>query len=137
MQRKRMSGFWQGSTLLLDAILPVLDWNPKCTAFSFFPWIIKLRTSLAKICELSCSGLMQRQSKRVKFVREIIKEVAGLAPYERRVTELLKVGRDKRALKLCKRKVNHPSCVILPFYANSYMTPSNHTEFQTHSSGQL
>ena len=48
---------------------------------------------------------MQRQSKRVKFVREIIREVAGLAPYERRVTELLKVGRDKRALKLCKRKV--------------------------------
>ena len=56
-----------------------------------------------------CQGLtlvyLQRQSKRVRFVREIVKEVAGLAPYERRATELLKVGRDKRALKLCKRKV--------------------------------
>ncbi len=47
----------------------------------------------------------QRASKRVKFVREIIREVAGLAPYERRLTELLKVGRDKRALKLAKKKV--------------------------------
>ena len=52
------------------------------------------------------SSSLQRQSKRVKFVREIVKEVAGLAPYERRVTELLKTGRDKRALKLCKRKVD-------------------------------
>jgi hypothetical protein len=48
---------------------------------------------------------VQRASKRVKFVREIIREVAGLAPYEKRVTELLKVGKDKRALKLCKKKV--------------------------------
>lgn len=48
----------------------------------------------------------QRASKRVKFVRDIIKEVAGQAPYEKRVMELLKVGKDKRALKLCKRKVS-------------------------------
>eukprot|EP00891_Asterochloris_glomerata_P000432 jgi/Astpho2/432/fgenesh1_pm.00011_%23_13_t len=46
-----------------------------------------------------------RASTQVKFVREIIREVAGMAPYERRVTELLKVGRDKRALKLCKKKL--------------------------------
>ncbi|BDA41385.1 60S ribosomal protein L36 [Coccomyxa sp. Obi] len=46
-----------------------------------------------------------RLSKRVKFVREIVREVAGLAPYEKRVTELLKVGKDKRALKLCKKKL--------------------------------
>lgn len=48
---------------------------------------------------------LQRATKRTKFVRDIIREVAGLAPYERRCTELLKVGKDKRALKLCKRKV--------------------------------
>ena len=50
--------------------------------------------------------LLQRLSKRVKFIREVVRDVAGLAPYERRVTELLKVGKDKRALKLCKRKVS-------------------------------
>ncbi len=48
---------------------------------------------------------VQRLSKRVKFVRDIIREVAGQAPYEKRVIELLKVGKDKRALKVCKKKV--------------------------------
>ncbi len=51
-------------------------------------------------------SVLQRLSKRVKFIREVVRDVAGLAPYERRVTELLKVGKDKRALKLCKRKVH-------------------------------
>lgn len=46
-----------------------------------------------------------RASKRVRFVRDIIREVAGQAPYEKRVMELLKVGKDKRALKVCKRKL--------------------------------
>ena len=44
-------------------------------------------------------------SKKVKFVRSIVAEVAGNAPYEKRVMELLKNGLDKRALKLCKRKL--------------------------------
>ena len=38
-------------------------------------------------------------------MRDIVREVAGLAPYERRITELLKVGKDKRALKVAKKKV--------------------------------
>ncbi|KAL5973290.1 60S ribosomal protein L36B [Asimina triloba] len=46
-----------------------------------------------------------KTSKRVHFVRSIIREVAGFAPYEKRITELLKVGKDKRALKLAKRKL--------------------------------
>ena len=38
-------------------------------------------------------------------MRDLIKEVYGLAPYEKRVCELLRVGKDKRALKLTKRKL--------------------------------
>lgn len=32
-------------------------------------------------------------------------QVAGYAPYERRLQELLKVGKEKRALKLAKKKL--------------------------------
>ncbi|CAK7350422.1 unnamed protein product [Dovyalis caffra] len=46
-----------------------------------------------------------KSSKRVLFVRSLIREVAGFAPYEKRITELLKVGKDKRALKVAKRKL--------------------------------
>lgn len=35
----------------------------------------------------------------------MIREVAGLAPYEKRITELLRVCKDKHALKLAKRKL--------------------------------
>ncbi|KAK5101496.1 ribosomal protein L36 [Exophiala xenobiotica] len=44
-------------------------------------------------------------SKRTAFVRDIVKEVAGLAPYERRVIELLRNSKDKRARKLAKRRL--------------------------------
>ena len=42
----------------------------------------------------------QKLNKRVAFVREIVREVAGYAPYEKRTMELLKVGKEKRALKV-------------------------------------
>lgn len=38
-------------------------------------------------------------------MRDVIREVAGMAPYEKRIVELLKIGKDKRALKVAKRKV--------------------------------
>ncbi len=60
---------------------------------------------LGTVSLLQCNPDVQRASKRVTFVRDIVREVAGLAPYERRITELLKVGKDKRALKVAKKKV--------------------------------
>lgn len=49
-----------------------------------------------------CKG---KTSKGVHFERNVIREVAGFAPYEKRIDALLKVGKDKRALKLAKRKL--------------------------------
>ncbi|KAJ2234283.1 ribosomal protein L36 [Coemansia sp. RSA 1722] len=40
-----------------------------------------------------------------KFVRDLVREVAGYAPYERRIMELLKNSRDKRARKLGKKRL--------------------------------
>lgn len=55
-----------------------------------------------------------RLGKRTKMVKEVVKEVAGQAPYERRLLELLRVGREKRALKVAKKKVFTPSSCCAP-----------------------
>ncbi|KAJ0794878.1 putative ribosomal protein L36e [Helianthus annuus] len=46
--------------------------------------------------------LLKKTSKRVHFVMDLIREVARFTPCEKRITELLKVGKDKRALKVTK-----------------------------------
>nr|CAD7260657.1 unnamed protein product [Timema shepardi] len=52
------------------------------------------------------SGLLQSiQTKHTKFVRDLVREVCGHAPYEKRAMELLKVSKDKRALKFLKRRL--------------------------------
>ena len=49
------------------------------------------------------------------MIRDLIRDVVGSAPYEKRLMELLKVGRDKRALKLAKRKVRQFRVFFFPF----------------------
>ena len=49
-------------------------------------------------------------NKRVALVREVIKEISGLAPYEKKMVELIKTGvpaREKRALKLAKARLGN------------------------------
>ncbi|XP_032753803.1 60S ribosomal protein L36-like [Rattus rattus] len=46
-----------------------------------------------------------RLTKHTKFVRDMIREVCGFAPYEWRAMELLQVSKDKRALKFIKKRV--------------------------------
>lgn len=52
--------------------------------------------------------LFQKLTKHNKFVRDVVREVMGFAPYEKRTIELLKVSKDKRALKFLKKRV----CII-------------------------
>ena len=46
-----------------------------------------------------------RLHKRTALAREVVREVAGFAPYEKRIIELLKNNLDKRALRLAKKRV--------------------------------
>jgi len=46
-----------------------------------------------------------KKSKHAKFVRDIVKEVCGNAGYEKRGIELLKISKDKRALKFLKKRL--------------------------------
>ncbi|KAF8745994.1 hypothetical protein AX14_004283 [Amanita brunnescens Koide BX004] len=44
-------------------------------------------------------------STKTKFVRSIVREVAGFSAYERRVMELLRNSKDKKARKLTKKRL--------------------------------
>ena len=49
-----------------------------------------------------------RLSKRTKLVRELVSEVVGMSPYERRLLDMLKTGgasAEKRMYKFAKRRL--------------------------------
>ena len=56
-----------------------------------------------------CDAILeQTKGKRVGVIRDIIREICGLAPYEKRVLDILKGGgasSEKRAYKFAKRRV--------------------------------
>ncbi|XP_054580464.1 60S ribosomal protein L36-like [Eptesicus fuscus] len=57
------------------------------------------------VCKPRHSHRRGRLTKHTEFVRDMIQEVCGFAPYEWRAMELLKVSKDKRALKFIKKRV--------------------------------
>lgn len=63
-----------------------------------------------------CFFFPKKPNRRVKFIRDLIREVAGFAPYEKRCLEYLKLGRDKRALKFVKKRVRIFSWIIFSCY---------------------
>lgn len=63
--------------------------------------IVTKRTPLAK----RSSHTKGKVTARGEVVREVMKEVCGFAPYEKRMIELLRIGKDKRALKFAKKRL--------------------------------
>ncbi|XP_041980425.1 60S ribosomal protein L36 [Aricia agestis] len=64
------------------------------------------KTQIAdKTIKIRPARLKGLQTKHSKFVRDLVREVVGHAPYEKRAMELLKVSKDKRALKFLKRRL--------------------------------
>ncbi|CCK69823.1 60S ribosomal protein eL36 KNAG_0D00710 [Huiozyma naganishii CBS 8797] len=44
-------------------------------------------------------------SNRTQFVRSLVKEIAGLSPYERRLIDLIRNSGEKRARKVAKKRL--------------------------------
>ena len=42
-----------------------------------------------------------------KLTKQIIQTMCGFSPYEKKIIELLKLGKDKKALKLGKKKLGN------------------------------
>ncbi|KAK4444302.1 ribosomal protein L36e [Podospora aff. communis PSN243] len=59
----------------------------------------------ARVSKPRVSRTKGHLSKRTAFVRSIVAETAGNAPYERRIMELLRNSKDKRARKLAKKRL--------------------------------
>ncbi|KAJ2146319.1 ribosomal protein L36 [Coemansia sp. RSA 678] len=62
-------------------------------------------TALRELKPRAANSKGNNHSKHNVFVRDLIREVVGFAPYERRIMELLKNSRDKRARKLGKKRL--------------------------------
>eukprot|EP00747_Dinoflagellata_sp_TGD_P161884 gnl/TRDRNA2_/TRDRNA2_178878_c0_seq1.p1 gnl/TRDRNA2_/TRDRNA2_178878_c0~~gnl/TRDRNA2_/TRDRNA2_178878_c0_seq1.p1 ORF type:complete len:115 (-),score=31.45 gnl/TRDRNA2_/TRDRNA2_178878_c0_seq1:100-444(-) len=61
-----------------------------------------------KVLPKKASYRKGRCSVRNNLVREVVREVSGFTPYERRMIELIKIGSSatfKRALKLAKKRL--------------------------------
>ena len=50
-------------------------------------------------------------TKHNKFVRDLIREVAGFAPYERRAQELLRIGKVQHSFSVTKKNASFNACV--------------------------
>jgi large subunit ribosomal protein L36e len=46
-----------------------------------------------------------RLTRKTKICREVVREITGFAPYEKRAMELLRIARDKKALKFLKKRI--------------------------------
>jgi hypothetical protein len=60
--------------------------------------------------------VLQSLSKRTKMVRDLIGEVVGLSPYEKRLLDMLKTGgvsSEKRMYKFAKRRVRDTSAASI------------------------
>ncbi|KAI0974260.1 ribosomal protein L36e-domain-containing protein [Xylaria arbuscula] len=64
-----------------------------------------LDKTTARVNKKRVSRTKGHLSRRTAHVRDVVREVMGLAPYEKRVIELLRNSKDKRARKLAKKRL--------------------------------
>jgi Ribosomal protein L36e len=77
-------------------------------------------------CDLVGGGVarrgvrLQRIGKRVSMVRSVVREVAGLMPYEKRILDMIKVGTLVRTvLSFCDPSYGRRRCPLCSLYDKS------------------
>ena len=60
-------------------------------------------TAIAPVAKISYKK--GTSSKRTVFVRSLVREIAGLAPYERRIIDIIRNSGEKRAKKVAKKRL--------------------------------
>lgn len=60
-------------------------------------------TAIAPVAKISYKK--GASSKRTVFVHSLVREIAGLAPYERRLIDLIRNAGEKRARKVAKKRL--------------------------------
>merc|ERR1712203_356316 len=90
------------SSLLISFIMVKENkYKPKAIAVGFNKGHNVTKRTLAVRPSKSKGKMGQRQ----KVCQEVIRDVAGYAPYEKRAMELLRNRLDKRALRYCKKRI--------------------------------
>ncbi|GAA5898287.1 hypothetical protein JCM6882_000121 [Rhodosporidiobolus microsporus] len=92
----------RGTYARTDHVDPRLELEPHAD----LPWGLNKghpTTVIAKVNKPS--NRKGKQSARSAFVKSVVREVAGFAPYERRVMELIRNSKDKKARKLTKKRL--------------------------------
>ena len=99
----------------LISFYSVLKSNAQCGSVCAFSLLLLFSVGLNKGFLVTKRETPARPSRRkgkkttrVQAIREIIRQVAGFAPYERRVLDLIKIGTaatTKRALKFAKKRL--------------------------------
>lgn len=85
-----------------------LSTNPPLFLLSAdLPWgLNKGRPTTVRVLAPKPSYRKGKSSARTAFVKALVREVVGFAPYERRVMELIRNSKDKKARKLTKKRVS-------------------------------
>ncbi|CAI9762423.1 unnamed protein product [Fraxinus pennsylvanica] len=105
----------------LYSLFQIFMFHKKCKDIFGFPQIVKpavlllstsvlqtqfcLRKLLMVLNDCTCFIVFCLADQAFDDIFQFFMEVAGFAPYGKRITELLKVGNDKRALKVARRKL--------------------------------